>query len=142
MTVCLRLERVAAIGDLCILGRLSTTSGADGGGCKVLAKTLELPWRDNAPCRSRIPPGIYTITPRHTQKFGRHYQFANDETAPRYAILMHVGNRAQDVEGCVLVGKTFGLLMHEPAVLHSRAALNDLLAAYPLGFTLHIEGIG
>ena len=132
----LRLERVAAIGDLCLLGRLSTAAGAP------LQKTLELPWRDNAIGKSCIPAGCYTIRPRETKRRGRHFTFDDSETNPRTAILIHTGNVAADVIGCVLVGLTFGVLLHQPAVLHSRRALNDLCTAYPDGFTLQVEGYG
>ena len=135
----LRLTRVAAIGDLCVLGRL-TTAGADAQ--RPLAKTLEQPWRNNAIGHSCIPPGMYEVKPRWSEHNKRHFAFDNEQTAPRTAILMHSGNVVANTIGCILVGKSFGMLMHEPAVLHSRAALNDLLAAYPDGFTLCVEGFG
>ena len=133
----LRLERVAAIGRNCILGRLSTTTDR-----KTIAKTLERPWLDNEPFKSCIPPGCYDVSPRETKKFGKHFTFNDSQTAPRYAILIHSGNRACDTEGCILVGDSFFLLSHDPAVRSSRRTLNDLLIAYPSGFTLHVEGYG
>ena len=138
-TPVLRLERVAAFNGLCVLGRLTTT-GAHAH--KPVAKTLERPWLDNKPFESSIPPGIFDVTPRETQKFGRHFAFNDSQTAPRYAILIHAGNRAKDTEGCILVGDTYFMLAGEPAVRSSRRALNDLLQAYPDGFTLHVEGFG
>lgn len=134
----LRLERVAAIGDRCILGRLSTTDEDR----RRVATTLELPWRDNEPFRSCIPAGIYDVSPRTSERFKRHFQFNDVQTHPRYAILIHAGNRAKDTEGCILVGDSYFMLSNEPAVRSSRRALNDLLNDYPLGFTLHVEGYG
>ena len=78
--------------------------------------TLEKPWRDNKRTLSCIPAGRYPLALRTTGGFHRRYE----EKFPvihkgtlevmgvpdRTAILIHIGNRAKDTQGCILVGKS------------------------------------
>lgn len=94
--------------------------------------TLELPWRDNLPRISCIPPGRYVCKPYSSPKYRDVYVL---QSVPgRSSILIHSGNWAgdiskglrSDVQGCILVGLSLGELSGQTAVTSSRAALNNL----------------
>ncbi len=98
--------------------------------------TLELPWRENRPCVSCIPPGTYPLGWRVTCRRST-YHIRN--VPKRSYILIHSGNYAGDihkglkthVEGCVLLGKRMGWLNGQWAVLVSRSTVrqfNKLMA--------------
>lgn len=57
---------------------------------------LELPWRDNKPQRSCIPPGTYTCRLVNSPRFGRVYEVC--DVPGRSNILFHPANFAGDVE--------------------------------------------
>ncbi|EMG36599.1 hypothetical protein PCS_02611 [Desulfocurvibacter africanus PCS] len=106
----------------------------------------ELPWRENRPNVSRIPAGWYDCVPRISAKYGRHFHV--QDVPDRSMILIHSGNWAGDTSkglrshthGCILAGRYAGVLDGQAAVLASRAALSDLLAALDdQSFTLRIE---
>lgn len=72
--------------------------------------TLELPWRNNEPEQSCIPPGVYQCGLRPSKKFGNwtggmvyHIQPVQGRTD----ILIHAGNTPADTLGCILVGETW-----------------------------------
>jgi len=95
--------------------------------------SLELPWRENKPSRSCIPPGTYRVEIRDSPRFGRVYEIR--DVPGRSHVLIHAGNLAgdvdkgfaSDVEGCVLVGRDAGTLAGQWAVLASRFALSELM---------------
>lgn len=97
------------------------------------ARILELPWRGNKPNRSCIPPGEYHVTLRHSKRFGWCYHL--QDVYGRTWILVHSGNFAGDVTkgykthsfGCLLMGKYFGTLTRQRAVLLSRATLRKFV---------------
>ena len=105
--------------------------------------TIERPWIPNLEGiggrlrESCIPDGIYNIRPHTSQKFPNTYALVNqslgvfyqNRPAPnwgRTAILIHVGNRASDVLGCIAVGQRHGWLDGKHAVLSSRSAMGQL----------------
>ena len=109
------------------------------------SKSLELPWRGNQRNISCIPAGDYETIIRVSPRFGTIYWVLKVEG--RSYILIHSGNWAGDVElgykthvnGCILLGKKFGYLMGQRAVLNSRItvrAFMDHMDNQP--FTLHI----
>lgn len=110
-------------------------------------KTLELPWRDNLRQKSCIPPGSYRCHLTSSPKFGQAYILTGTE--PRSNVLIHSGNFAGDVDaglkshvqGCILLGKYFGSIEGQPAILLSRPTVRAFMAH--MGgeqFTLIIEG--
>ena len=132
MTI-LALTRFAEVGDF-TFGRV--TDIAD----RSICVTAERRWCDNKRNESCIPIGRYDVEPYVSSRFGHCFRFLDDQTAPRTAIRWHSGNvPVRDSLGCILPGKTFGMLGSDLAVLHSRRALNDMLAAYDKGFTLEIR---
>lgn len=86
--------------------------------------TLEEAWRENATSISCIPPGVYSLQFVQSPKFGEAIEVIN--VPGRTHILIHEGNTTNDTEGCILVGKSYGELNGMPAVLTSKAAVNDL----------------
>ena len=99
----------------------------------VLCNTLELPWRDNRPSHSCIPNGEYPVAIRQSPRFGRIFHVK--DVPGRTFILIHAGNLAGDVgkglkthtEGCILLGRHFGTIHGQQAVLASRPALSDFM---------------
>ena len=98
------IDRAPAV----VLTRLNSGEGAGVHGVLAVAGvpvcyTLELPWRNNQPNISCIPPGTYPFKPVHNSpKFGA---VPKIESVPgRTDILFHKGNTLQDTDGCVLVG--------------------------------------
>ena len=96
-------------------------------------RTLELPWRDNRRQISCIPPGIYDVEIRLSNKYGRIYWVRR--VPDRTYILIHSGNYAGDkskgykthVMGCILLGKKSGRLGGQAAVLNSRVAVRNFM---------------
>ena len=96
-------------------------------------RTLELPWRNNRRQISCIPPGIYDVEIRLSNKYGRIYWVR--KVPDRTYILIHSGNYAGDkskglkshVMGCILLGKKSGRLGGQVAVLNSRIAVRNFM---------------
>jgi len=86
--------------------------------------TLELPWKDNHRFESCIPEGTYKVT---VSKRGRRRVIELIDVPGREDILIHVGNRMRDVEGCIVVGRMIGHLDKDRAVLASSEAMDYLL---------------
>lgn len=112
----LTLKRINSSRE-CVLGVLELDD-------KEICKTLELPWRDNQKGISCIPAGEYKLSPYPSSRFGEVY-IVND-VPNRTGILIHTGNTADDIQGCILVGDSYGKLNGKKAVLNSRQAFNLL----------------
>lgn len=93
-------------------------------------QTLELPWRANAEGKSCIPPGTYKVETRNSPKFGPGV-YEVKGVSGRSAILIHSGNSAgntdkgqkSDVQGCILLGMSRGVVGGQAAVIESKAAV-------------------
>jgi hypothetical protein len=91
--------------------------------------TLELPWRDNEPRLSSIPPGIYPCKKRPSAAFGEAYEV--QKVQGRSAILIHAGNSAGSVDkgmkansqGCILLGMDRGRQGNQKVITASKAAM-------------------
>ncbi|MGQ5524069.1 DUF5675 family protein [Chitinimonas sp. PSY-7] len=109
-------------------GSLQTNNG-------FTCKTLELPWRDNRTNRSCIPPGDYLCKVVLSPHLGQVYGLLN--VPGRTDILIHAGNFAgdvekglkSDVEGCILLGESDGVLDGQRAVLNSRSTVTRFMQA-------------
>lgn len=94
-------------------------------------KTGELPDKGNASGLSCIPPGEYDVAWQESPKFGEVYTL--QDVPGRSHILIHSGNLCgdvqrgykSDVEGCILLGHSVGLLNGQEAVISSKSALDD-----------------
>lgn len=94
--------------------------------------TGELPWRDNKPNMSCVPPGVYSVTWRKSERFG--FCFHVENVPGRDDILIHAANFVGDKEkhlrsevlGCIAVGMIVSKLTGQKALLQSRLALSKL----------------
>ena len=97
----LTLNRFSMVPDIETFGKI------DIGGSTVY--TCERPWLNNLPNVSCIPLGEYECKPRRYNKGGYDAVEICDVEA-RTHILIHRGNVARHVQGCVLVGTRIGVL--------------------------------
>jgi hypothetical protein len=102
------------------------TSGYLAVNGKVVAYTLELPWKGNAPLISSIPDGSYSGTLRydHPDK----WRIELSGVPNRGNVQIHTGNTPDDSEGCILVGLTLGPDLC--SVLDSKKAYDALRTAF------------
>jgi hypothetical protein len=131
----------------------STDQGTFGALCfgASVVHSVELPWRDNRPQRSCIPPGAYRCQLVKSPRFGRVYGV---QAVPgRSAVLIHSANLAGDIDlgyttqlhGCIAPAMRLGALRNnaghmQAAGMVSRpalAALMDWAGGEP--FTLEIS---
>lgn len=91
--------------------------------------TIELPWRNNLPNKSCLPPGEdYGLMWTISRRFQRYMYLIVENIPERDGFRLHSGNVAGDVEkgfkshslGCPLLGKKRGVLWDQEAVLVSR----------------------
>jgi hypothetical protein len=85
--------------------------------------TLELPWKDNEPCVSCIPEGIYQCV---WQRWRLPMRIEIQDVPERSLIQIHSGNYLGDTEGCILPGLERG---NKYIVLRSGAAMDAIYAA-------------
>jgi len=67
--------------------------------------TLELPWLNNQPFISCIPPGTYNAIKTYSKTFGWCIHILDVQN--RSGILIHAGNFYINTKGCILIGKHF-----------------------------------
>ncbi len=105
---------------------------------ELVCRTMELPWRDNRPNVSRIPPGRYVCRYLARSASGHYHDVYHVTGIPhRAGILIHRGNWAGDRErglrtdswGCLLACSRFGRLLGQLAGLVSAGGLARLHAA-------------
>lgn len=78
---------------------------------RLVCCTLELPWRDNHPDVSCIPPGTYPMhRAMHHDAQGRpeYEAFALDQVPDREGIQIHIANLVCQLRGCIAPGRHFG----------------------------------
>lgn len=114
----------------------------------LILSTGELPWHSNNVGISCIPPGKYIVTPYKSAKYPNHYKVNN--VKGREAILIHEGNFCGDkelgyktnVQGCILVGTSLGVIQGQQAVLSSRLAMMKLREVLQgASWTLEVKGV-
>jgi hypothetical protein len=74
---------------------------------KYICYTLELAWLWNTNNISCVPRGQYRGFIRHDKRDGWRIQLSGIP-GPRTGVQIHVGNYPRDIEGCVLVGTSYG----------------------------------
>jgi len=84
---------------------------------QVYCVTLEPPDKDNQANISCIPEGKYTCRRVQSPRYGNTFEVC--DVPGRSHILLHPGNIVGDTKGCVLLGRHFGLLRGDRAVLNS-----------------------
>jgi len=105
---------------------------------KVVAKTLELPWKNNTNRVSCIPVGIYPVIRRRSAKYGLHFHVQN--VPKRSYILIHNANYYWNLLGCIGVGETHKDINSDGDldITNSKVTMNKLLAILPDKFYLKI----
>lgn len=108
-----------------------------------LCVTVERPWQNNRPNVSCIPEGEYTLHAHTSPSKGACLSIEAPTlgvtlTGPslRTACLVHVANRAVELQGCIAPGERFGVIGGDWAVLNSRNALDALIAQVGTGTSL------
>lgn len=101
-----------------------------------LCKTLENPDLNNHNNISCIPLGTYKVIKYSSPKYPKVWEIL--DVPGRTHVLIHVGNTEANTEGCILVGRSYGFLKDQIAVLGSKLALGDLRAKLDDEFTLEI----
>jgi hypothetical protein len=104
----------------------------------VVAKTLELPWRNNTRRVSCIPEGTYLVIIRSNHKYGLHFHVT--QVPSRSYILIHHANYYSDLLGCIGVGQEHVDIDKDGLkdVNHSRRTMKILLKLLPEKFELKI----
>lgn len=132
--------------DECTLGQLELPSG------KKLW-TVERPWIYNKthgsePFKSCVPDGVYDLSPVDSPKYGKTWAMVNsglkvhqfDTGNGRYACLIHSGNTAADVVGCIAVGtgkNALSVTSSRDAMTLIRKELGEMSAGYRLVIIPH-----
>lgn len=103
----------------CTLGRLSIED--------FHCFTLELPWLDNKNKISCLAEGTYLARVRESSRNGTVIELLY--TGSRTYIQVHAGNFTEDIEGCILVGKSIKDINLDgtPDVTSSKSTLKKLL---------------
>jgi hypothetical protein len=117
------------ISNKAVLGSLELES-------KEIAKTLENPWLNNEPFISCIPIGEYIVKTYSSNKYPNVWELQDVEG--RSYILIHSGNVEEHTQGCILVGRKWGFLGENIAVLDSRNTLEKLRSILDDEFLLNI----
>jgi hypothetical protein len=103
--------------------------------------TIELPWQDNRPRASCIPPGLYQVSFVPVSASGKYSNvYLVDGVPGRSEIMIHPANLASELMGCIAVGLRHGVYRGQRAVFDSRMGLdklNDLTGTDP--FELRIS---
>ncbi len=110
-----------------ILQRFANTPQGTPGRLDGRWYTMERPDLDNAPMLSRIPAGLYECVMSWYHR-GEYNTYEITNVRGRTRILFHLGNRMTDVNGCVALGMSFGVLGNEIAVLQSADAFQQFMA--------------
>ena len=92
---------------------------------QVFCCTLELSDRLNASSISSIPAQQYYCNSFLSPTFGR--TFRVDNVPGRDYILFHPGNTVKNTEGCILLGRSFGTLKEDRAILGSGDAFREFI---------------
>lgn len=83
--------------------------------------TLERPWIDNERRVSCVPEGMYLLRRDKEGKYIGNWELTN--VPGRSEIIIHAGNKPEDVQGCILVGLSFDKFFN---VRQSRDAIYEL----------------
>jgi len=95
---------------------------------RIIALTLENPWKNNQPDISCIPTGVYPVQRYQAQRdwLQKYNPVLKVLNVPgRTGILFHPGNKVEHTEGCILVGLALGT-ESEPSIVQSVQAFRRL----------------
>ena len=100
--------------------------------------TIELPWLNNEPFISCIPPGTYKAKKILSSTFGWCIQIL--DVPNRTNILLHSGNFYTNTKGCIIVGKSFAKINKDSQIdiNHSKKALQQLTSYFSTDIIFNI----
>jgi hypothetical protein len=106
----------------------------------VVAKTLELPWKENRRSVSCIPEGIYDVI-KQPPKADRPYPyFRLPKVEGRTGILIHRGTEPAHSKGCILAASRFrNINTSKPSLEESSKKLQWMIDNFPDEFMLVIR---
>jgi hypothetical protein len=92
--------------------------------------SLELPYKDNRPFISCIPPDDYDLVPHNSDRHPNHFALIGGTVShfpepgkERSTILIHKGNFPHEINGCIAVGE----LKERNQVIGSKVAFDRLM---------------
>lgn len=96
----------------------------------IVLFTCEKPWRQNKPNISCVPEGTYTLRKRRSGivertskgKYITGWEVTN--VPDRTFIMFHIANWPHELEGCIAVGKSYGILFNALGVNSSADAFD------------------
>lgn len=100
--------------------------------------TLELPWKNNQNDISCVPAGTYKCV----RTFSNHFKkdvFMLQNVPGRSAVEIHVGNKVEDIRGCIAIGMQYSLAAYE--IIHSGLAFDVFMKMMPTEFELTIKDV-
>lgn len=104
------------------------TLGSLYDGDEVIAKVLELPWKDNNRSVSCIPEGIYTVIKQQPKPDRPYIYFRLPSVPGRSGILIHRGINPSHSKGCLLVGSRLAEVNTNSPILESSTVKLDWMA--------------
>lgn len=106
---------------------------------QVIAKTLELPWLNNARFISCIQTGRYRTIRHSSPNYPKSFWLQN--VPGRFEILIHHGNYNRNTRGCILVGRTWKDIDGDGLrdVTYSKPTMGKLHKMLPKEFTLVVQ---
>lgn len=100
----------------------------------VVCVMVEREWKNNKPCVSCIPEGVYTAKRVVSPKYGTCYAMIAEELGVSLAgktkrthCLIHIANVPGELQGCLAPGEDFGTVYGEWGVVHSGDAFIALM---------------
>lgn len=108
--------------------------------------TVERPWAGNAVGESCIPEGVYDLELRPSNvvkrtsrgAFSRGFEVTG--VPGRTYIMIHPANWPDDVEGCIGVGRNYGVINGVVGVSHSQETFGVLMAEFGVARDGHGSG--
>lgn len=105
----------------------------------VIAKTLELPWKNNARSVSCIPEGTYKVIQQPPKESRPYPYFRLPKVEGRSGILIHRGIEPKHSKGCILVASRFvDVNTDRPKLFDSTKKLQWMIDNLPEEFDLII----
>lgn len=87
--------------------------------------TVEEVWKNNERGKSCIPCGVYDLKRGQFPKHGNCFEVLG--VPNRSAILIHVANTIDDIEGCIGPGEALGTVNEKWAVVQSKKAYDRFM---------------
>ena len=104
---------------------------------KLLCYTVERPWINNQPKVSCIPAGIYDVETYQSPTKGQVWQL--QDVPDRSNIEIHEANFPSQLEGCIAVGDSIGIIEGQKGVTNSDKTYAMLQQELPDSFIMGIH---